>query len=113
MLYVNYTAITLFKKKYFRFQFSSVQLLSRVQLWDPMNHSTPGFSVHHQLLELAQTYVYRVSDAIQPSISSSIIPPIFWPPDAKNCLIGKDPDSGKDRWQEEKGTEDEIIGWHH
>ena len=32
---------------------------------DPMNHSTPGPSVHHQLLEFTQTYVHRVSDAIQ------------------------------------------------
>ena len=32
-----------------------------------MDCSTPGFPVHHQLLELAQTHVYRVSDAIQPS----------------------------------------------
>ena len=38
---------------------------------------------------------------------------IFWPPDAKSQLIGKDPDSGKDRSQEEKGTtEDEMVGWH-
>ena len=40
--------------------------------------------------------------------------PIFWPPDAKNWLIGKDPDAGKDRGQEEKETtEDEMAGWHH
>ena len=40
--------------------------------------------------------------------------PIFWPSDAKNWLIGKDPDSGKDWRQEEKGmTEDEMAGWHH
>ena len=40
--------------------------------------------------------------------------PIFWPPDAKNGLIGKDPDAGKDWRQEEKGmTEDEMVGWHH
>ena len=39
--------------------------------------------------------------------------PILWPPDAKNWLIGKDPDAGKDWRQEEKGTtEDEIVGWH-
>ena len=39
---------------------------------------------------------------------------IFWPPDAKNWLIGKDPDAGKDWRQEEKGTtEDEMFGWHH
>ena len=40
--------------------------------------------------------------------------PIFWPPDVKSWLIWKDPDSGKDWKQEEKGaTEDEIVGWHH
>ena len=40
--------------------------------------------------------------------------PIFWPPDAKSCLIRKDSDAGKDWRQEEKGpTEDEMIGWHH
>ena len=40
--------------------------------------------------------------------------PILWPPDAKNWLIGKDPDAGKDWRQEEKGmTEDEIVGWHY
>ena len=40
--------------------------------------------------------------------------PILWPPDAKNWLIKKDPDAGKDWRQEEKGTtEDEMVGWHH
>ena len=39
--------------------------------------------------------------------------PILWPPDAKNWLIGKVPDAGKD-WRREKGTmEDEMVGWHH
>ena len=39
---------------------------------------------------------------------------IFWPPDAKNWLIWKDPDAGKDwRWEEKGMTEDEMIGWHH
>ena len=38
--------------------------------------------------------------------------PVLWPPDAKNWLIGKDIDVGKDRRQEEKGmTEDEMVGW--
>ena len=36
-------------------------------LCDPMNPSTPGLPVHHQLLEFTQTHVHRVSDAIQPS----------------------------------------------
>ena len=36
--------------------------------------------------------------------------PMIWPPDAKNWLIGKDPDAGKDRGQEEKGmAEDEMV----
>ena len=47
--------------------FSSVQSLSHVQLCDPMNHSTPGLPVHHQLLEFTQTHVRQVGDAIQPS----------------------------------------------
>ena len=48
-------------------QFSSVQSLSRVRLCDPMNRSTSGLSVHHQLPEFTQTHIHRVSDAIQPS----------------------------------------------
>ena len=40
--------------------------------------------------------------------------PILWPHDEKSWLIGKDPDSGKDWRQVEKGmTEDEMVGWHH
>ena len=40
--------------------------------------------------------------------------PILWPPDAKNWLIWKGHDAGKDWRQEEKGmTEDEMVGWHH
>ena len=40
--------------------------------------------------------------------------PILQPPNAKNWLIWKDPDAGKDWRQEEKGTtEDEMVGWHH
>ena len=40
--------------------------------------------------------------------------PILWPPDAKSWLTWKDPDAGKDWWQEEKGArEDEMVRWHH
>ena len=50
---------------------SSVQLSSVAQLCatfcDPMNRSTPGLPVHHQLLPFTQTHVHRVCDAIQPS----------------------------------------------
>ena len=47
-------------------QFSSVQ--SCPTLCDPMDRSTPGFPVHHQLPELTQTHAHRVGDAIQPSL---------------------------------------------
>ena len=47
---------------------SSVQSLSHVQLFvKQWNHSMPGFPVHHQLLELTQTRVLHISDALQPS----------------------------------------------
>ena len=40
--------------------------------------------------------------------------PILWPPNAKNWLIWKDPDAGKDwRWEEKGITEDEMVGWNH
>ena len=76
---------------------SLVQLLSCVRLCNRMDCSTPGFPVHHQLLELTQTHVRRVGDAIQlshplssPSLSASIfssirvisnesVLPIRWP----------------------------------
>ena len=52
-------------------EFSSVQFSSVAQscptLCDPMNRSTPGLPVHHQLPESTQTHVHRVYDAIQPS----------------------------------------------
>ena len=47
-------------------QFSSVAQLC-LNLYDPMDCSVPGFPVHHQLPELAQTHVHRIGDAIQPS----------------------------------------------
>ena len=40
--------------------------------------------------------------------------PVLWPPHVKSCLIGKDPDAGRDWGREETGTtEDEMAGWHH
>ena len=47
-------------------QFSSVAQ-SCLTLCDPMNHSTPGLPVHHQLPEFTQTHIHQVSDAIQTS----------------------------------------------
>ena len=52
-------------------QFSSVAQLCPT-LWEPMDFSAPGFSVHYQLPELTQTHVHPVSDAIQPSLPSVI-----------------------------------------
>ena len=50
------------------YQFSSIQSLSLCPtLCDPTDCNTPGFPVHHQLPELAQTHVHQVGDAIQPS----------------------------------------------
>ena len=56
-------------------QFNSVAQ-SCLTLCNPMDCSTPDFPVHHQLLELTQTHVHRVSDAIQPShpLSSPSLP---------------------------------------
>ena len=60
----------------FRCQFSSVTQ-SCPTLCNPMNCSTPGLHVHHQLQEFTQTHVHRVSDAIQPSHPwSSPFPPV-------------------------------------
>ena len=57
------------------YQFSSVAQSSPT-LWNPMNHSTLGLPVHHQLPEFTQTHVHQVGDAIQPShLLSSPYPP--------------------------------------
>ena len=63
---------------------SSVQFSSVAQscptLCDTMNHSMPGLPIHHQLPEFTQTQVYRVSDAIQPSLMASCHPLLLLPP---------------------------------
>ena len=61
------------------FQFTSVTQ-SCPTLCDPMNHSTPGLPVHHQLPEFAQIHVHWVGDAIQPSVLCHpllLLPSIF------------------------------------
>ena len=58
------------------FQFSSVTQ-SCLTLHDPMNHSTPGLPVHHQLPEFTQTHVRWVGDTIQPS--HPVVPFFSWP----------------------------------
>jgi len=62
LTYIVTNLLTMIK----RYQFSSVTQ-SCPTLCDPMNPSTPGLPVHHQLPEFTQTHVHRVSDAIQPS----------------------------------------------
>ena len=61
-------------------QFSSVAQ-SCPTLCDPMNCSTPGLPVHHQLPEFTQTHVHWVTDAIQPShpLSSPLLLPSIFP----------------------------------
>ena len=53
-------------KWYFTVQFSSVAQSCQT-LCDPINRSTPGLPVHHELPEFTQTHAHQVSDAIQPS----------------------------------------------
>ena len=65
-----------------RWSFSSVQFSLVAQLCptlcDPMDYSTPGLPVHHQLPEFTQTHVHLVGDAIQPSHPLSVpSPPAF------------------------------------
>ena len=96
-----------------------------------MDCSMPDFPVHHQLLDLAQTHVHQVSDAIQPShhyhplLIFILLPLIFpsirvfsngsvlrirWPKDWSVSFNI----SPSNEFSRLKGmTEDEIIGWHH
>ena len=62
----NFSSLTLKSLVMDFFQFSSVAQ-SCPAFCDPMNHSTPGLPVHHQLPEFTQTHVHRVGDAIQTS----------------------------------------------
>ena len=58
--------------------------------------------------------VSRSTQSILKEISLEAETPILCPPHAKNGLIGKGPDAGRDWGQEEKATtEDEMAGWHH
>ena len=69
-------------------QFSSVAQ-SCLTLCDPMNRSTPGLPVHHQLPEFTQTHFHRVSDVIQPSHPlSSPSPPAPNPSQHQNLFQG-------------------------
>ena len=70
-----------------------------------MDCSAPGFPVHPKGNQ-SWIFIGRTDAEAET--------PVLWPPDVKNWLFGKDPDTGKDWRQEEKGTtEDEMVGWHH
>ena len=66
MRWPKYWSFMLAHKMSLSVQFSSVTQ-SCPTLWDPMNRSTSGLPVHHQLQEFTQTHIHQVSDAIQPS----------------------------------------------
>ena len=70
VMHFPFSQLTFVSKYKFLFSLSSVQFSSFTQscptLCDPMNCSTPGLPVHHQLQEFTQTHIHRVSDAIQP-----------------------------------------------
>ena len=67
-------------------QFNSVAQ-SCPTLCDPMNRSTPGLPVHHQLLEFIQTHVHRGGDAIQPSHPLSSPSPLAPNPSQHQSLV--------------------------
>ena len=74
---VSLTAVKCGVITFYSVQFCSVAQ-SCLTLCDPMNCSTPGFPIHHQLLELTQTHVHQVHDAIQPfHLPPLLLPSIF------------------------------------
>ena len=76
-------------------QFSSLQLLSHVRLCDPVNHSTPGLPVHHQLPEFTQTH------AIESVMSSShliLCHPLLLPPIPPSIRVFSNESTLRMRW---------------
>ena len=83
------------------YSFSSVQFSSVAQscptLCDPMNRSTPGLPIHHQLPEFTQTHTHRVSDAIQPS--HPLFPPLLpLPPIPPSIRVFSNESTLRMRW---------------
>ena len=76
-------------------QFSSVAQ-SCLTLCDPMNHSTPGIPVNHQIPEFTQTHVRRVSDAIQPS--HPLLPLFLLPPIPPSIRVFSNESTLHTRW---------------
>ena len=66
------------------------------------------------LINVEENALWRVQSREQrvAITSGRLSTSIFWPPDAKSWLIGKDPDAGED-WHQKGMIEDEMVGWHH
>ena len=77
-------------------QFNSVAQLCPT-LCNPMNGSTPGLPVHHQLPEFTQTHIHRVSDAIQPSHPLSSL--LFLPPIPPSVRVFSNESALHMKWQ--------------
>ena len=98
-------------------------------LWDSMDCSLPGSSLHGifqaRVLEWVAISFSRGSSRPRDWIQVSSIAgrcftiwatretPVLWPTDMKSWLTVKDPDARKDRGQEKWVTEDEMVGWYH
>ena len=100
--------------------------LTRDQTYTPCIGSTESQPLDHQGIPLEKTLESPLGckeiKPVNPKGNQSWIfigrtdaeAPILWPPERKNWLIRKDPNTGKDWRKEEKGTtEDEMVGWHH
>ena len=94
--------------------------LDHIESWAPKNWCSRTVLLEKTLESLLDCKIKLVNSKGNQSwtfigrIDSEAEAPILWPPDAKNWLIGKNPDAGKDWGQEEKGTtEDKTVGWHH
>ena len=75
---------------------SSAQSLSRVRLCNPVNCSTPGLLVHHQLPEFIHTHVHQVGDAIQPS--HPLCPLLLLPPIPLSIRVFSNESTLRMRW---------------
>ena len=91
--------------------------LDHKESWMPKNWCFWTMVLQNTLLRvpwIARRSNQSILGEINPEYSLEAEAPILWLPDAKNRLIRKDPDAGKDWRQEEKGTaEDEMVGLHH